>query len=154
MKRSIVILTVLVFYSSLVFCGTNDQAPVRQKSVIEGVVLGYVSTLGILIPGTFGWGNIYAEDYAGFWILNTGGSICTVCTWIEIIRDLSSTSPDPKISPFGYIGVFGSLGFSIASMIWGGAAVLEYNNNQKKQNMRLFLIPQKDGLEFHLAYNF
>lgn len=150
----------LLLFSCCVFMYSETNEPYQkfqEKSVIGGVLLGGIGIAGIYIPGTFGWGNFYAEDYLGFWILNIGGSICTLCTWAEAFRLVQTTGTNftaKDMSALAYIGVLGSLGFGVASLIMGGTSVDRYNYLNRPKNLSFLLLPKYDGCEMTLVYNF
>jgi hypothetical protein len=158
MKRVLLVLILIACCSSVALSQTNESLnSAQEKNVICGVLFGGIGIAGIYIPGTFGWGNFYAEDYTGFWILNIGGSICTLCTWVEAIRLVNTIGVNFKpedMSALAYVGVLGSIGFAVASIVMGGTSVDKYNYLLKDQKVSYLFIPKTDGLELGLTYRF
>ena len=63
MKKIIITVFLILFLFSNLFAQESEiGAPQREKSIFLGILLGSVGFAGILVPGTYGWGNFYAED--------------------------------------------------------------------------------------------
>ncbi|MBA7596099.1 hypothetical protein ES703_03068 [subsurface metagenome] len=160
-KYLLIVLLVLCLLSTNVYAQTSEVKKTKEKSAIAGTVLGAAGFLGIFVPGTYGWGNFYAGDYTGWLILEIGGSACTICTWAEAIRLGNTKDPGEEIvaedlSALAYIGVLGSFGFAVASTVWGGLSVANYNQRlqSKKSSVGFYIAPQKDGVKFQFCKRF
>lgn len=111
-----------IFLISIVFVfgEENELQNSSEKNAGKGIGLGLISVTGILIPGTYGWGNYYAKDYRRFAVLQVTGSAFTLCTWIGTMKYLNDVKENlvyygyekknPEVPPILYIGIFGSTG--------------------------------------------
>jgi len=157
MRKVFVIAVVVLSLGDFLICETNQIAN-KDKSVGVGILLGSIGIAGLLVPGTMGWGNFYAQDYVGFAVLNIGGSILDIITIGAAISQViqyggggSSKTPQYIV---GTISGIGSWIFVFASIISGGASVGSYNLKNKGNKLGISFVPKIDGFEMELNHSF
>jgi hypothetical protein len=146
---------VLVLVSCWALCEqqTGSGEPAR-KNVAVGVLLGAFG--GTLLPGSYGWGNLYAGDLVGFLILNLGGSACSLLgSGFVLLYVLTGESLHAGI---GGVGGAGAIVFAVASAIWGGIATDRYNKrtsegraSARKPQVGVCLLPAEGGVDLELT---
>lgn len=145
----------LIMFLILSIISVNTLSSEPMKKGFAGCCLGTIGCIGIVLPGAYGWGNFYAEDYIGWLILNIGGSAFTVSSWIGIFSGIGDSNTESGGSPTLFIvGISGSIVFMVASVIWGTIATDRYNKRVWDANHRFTydFTPKKDRVEIGINY--
>ena len=155
MKKKVIIMLLLISLHRNLLAEEPELNTIPKKSVIAGILLGALGFTGV--PGTYGWGNFYAKDNIGFWVLNIGGSACTVLKYASAFTLFTGSGPySEEWELLFYAGLIGSYGFALASTIWGALSVISYNGRVVTENNRLGyqLASGAKGLSMEITYRY
>ena len=151
MLKKLIVITLLIsiFSCNLFAQDTRIDTTQKEKSLLLGIFLGALGFTGVLVPGTYGWGNFYAGDKNGFMILNIGGSAFTLLEYYAVSVNPHTEDPPPLFT----VGLIGSLCFAVASVTWGALSVTSYNyRNIDRKQLSYHLTPNVDGLIIEIDY--
>ena len=167
MKKSLlIVLLFLLIQNKLYSQSVENEQHEKEKSVSVGRRLGAIGLCGVFIPGTYGWGSFYAENYIGFSILNGGGSTFTILAWYYYLNSKFNTTlsfeEGLEYTILYIICWEGTVIFAIASIIGGGRSVKRYNEKIKKKNdflqenkrFNYRILPLEKGISINFTYEF